>query len=81
MSDKQRVARNGCNPQSNKCWNCNRQGHTRAQCPTVRCYYCGYLGHIRRDCTFFLDTQTDNSSQTFNPAGLDQTHQGRGTKM
>ena len=81
MSNKQRVARNGRNPRSNKCWKCNQQGHTRAQCPTVRCYYCGYLGHMRRDCTLFLDTQTDNSWQTFNPAGLNQTHQGRGTKM
>lgn len=59
----------------NKCWTCNKQGHTRAHCPDVLCYYCGHLGHMKRDCTLFRETQIDYSRQNFNSPGFNQTYQ------
>ena len=81
MSNRKRVAGNGRNPRNNVCWRCHKQGHKRARCPSLQCYYCGHLGHMKCDCPLWWEAQVDNSWQTFNSAGLNQTHQGRGTKM
>ena len=82
MSNKQRVAGNRRNPRNNVCWWCHKQGHKRAQCPGIQCYYCQKYGHLKRDCPLWWEAQVDNSWQTFNPTGLNQTYyQGRETKM
>jgi hypothetical protein len=47
------------------CYNCNRKGHFKANCPDkngFKCDYCGIVGHKQRNCAQkFKDENSGNS--------------------